>query len=71
MITTSWHRFLHQVQLVAGEQHRRAPRGQAGQQLAHGLQGDRVLAGKRLIEYQQVRLVEQRGDQLNPLLVSC
>jgi hypothetical protein len=71
MISTSWHRFLHQVQLVAGEQHRGPLRGQAGQQLGHGLQGDRVLAGERLVEYQQVRLVDQGGDQLNPLLVSC
>jgi hypothetical protein len=61
---------LDQVQLVAGEQHRRAPRGQAGQQPGHGLHGDRVQARERLVQHQQVRLVHQGGDQLDPLLVA-
>ena len=61
---------LDQVQLVAGEQHRHAPGRHIGKQPAHGIHGDRVQAGKRLIEHQQVRVADQRGDQLNPLLVA-
>ena len=55
---------------MAGEQHRRAICGPAGQQPGHGLHGNRIQAGKRLVQHQQVRFVHQRGDQLNPLLVT-
>jgi hypothetical protein len=60
---------LDQIQLVAGEQHRRAPRRQAGQQLAHDAHGNRAKPGERLIQHQQAGLVHQRRDQLDPLLV--
>ena len=61
---------LDQVELVAGEQHRRAGGGDLGEQLGHGAHGDRIETGERLVEHEQVGLVDERGDQLDALLVA-
>ena len=62
--------ILDQVELVAGEQHRRAGAGDIGEQLGHEAHGDRVETGERLVEHEQVGLVDQGGDQLDALLVA-
>ena len=61
---------LDQVELVAREQHRRARGGELGEQLGHGADRDRIEAGERLVEHEQLRLVDERGDQLDALLVA-
>jgi hypothetical protein len=43
---------LHQIQLVAGEQHGGALVGETLQQLAEGVHAERVEAGERLVEYE-------------------
>ena len=61
---------LDHVELVAGEQHRHAARGLLPQHGHHVVHGDRVEAGERLVEDQRVRLVHQRGRDLDALLVA-
>ena len=70
MITTSWHRswtrssWWLENSTVAPS----AARPDSSSPMA--LHGDRVQAGERLVEHQQVGFVDQRGDQLDPLLVT-
>ena len=61
---------LDQTELVAGEQHRRAGRRDLGEQVGHAGHGEGIEAGERLVEHQQVGLVDQGGDQLDTLLVA-
>ena len=52
---------LDEVELVAGEQHRRARRGDLGQHLGHRAHRERVESRERLVEDEQLaRLVDQR-----------
>ena len=63
-------KVLDQIELMAGEQHRRTLRRQFGQQLGHHTHRDRVEPGERLIEHEQFGLVDQRRDQLDTLLIA-
>ena len=44
--------------------------GDLGEQLGQGGDGERVESGERLVEDEQLWLVDQRGDQLDALLVA-
>ena len=70
MMATALQRFSHQVELVAGEEHRGALGGAFGEHLAHGVHADRVEPGERLVQDEQIRIVDQRGRQLHALLVA-
>ena len=61
---------LDQIELVAREQHGRAVGGDLGEQVGHGGDGERVETRERFVEDEQLGLVDQRGDQLHPLLVA-
>ena len=61
--------FLDEVELMTGEQHGRARGRDLGEQFGHVLDRDRVESGERFVEYEQLRVVDERGDQLHPLLV--
>ena len=61
---------LHQVELMTGEQHALARPGLAGEHLAHRVDAGRVKAGERLVEDEQVRVVHERGGELDALLVA-
>ena len=62
--------MLDQIQLMAGEQHRRARLAQLVQQRGQHIHRDRVQPGERLIQDQQVRVMYQRDRELDPLLVA-
>ena len=61
---------LDEVELMAGEDDGNAGVAALAQHLAHHVDGDRVESGERLVEHQQLRLVQQRGGQLHALLVA-
>ena len=61
---------LDEVELVAGEQDADAGRGPFLDDLGHRRDADRVQAGERLVHDQQLRLVDERGRELDPLLVA-
>ena len=61
---------LHEVELVAGEHHRHALVGLLPQHAAHHVDRDRVEAGERLVEHQDLRVVDECGGELHPLLVA-
>ena len=61
---------LDEVELVRREQHRRPAPGLGDEHLGQRVDGDRVEPGERLVEHQDVGLVDQRADQLHPLLVA-
>ena len=61
---------LDEIELVRREEHRRAPPGLADEDLGEGVDGHRVEAGERLVEHEDVGLVDQRADQLDALLVA-
>ena len=61
---------LHELQLVAGEHDRHAPRRPfAIQHLDQDVGADRVEARERLVEHEEVGLVHEGGGELHPLLV--
>jgi hypothetical protein len=62
--------MLDKVQLVAGEQHRGAVAGMLAQDGAQVVDPDGVKARERLVEDQQLRIVDERASELNPLLVA-
>ena len=49
---------LDELELVAREEHRRAASRLAAKHLGKRVDGDRVKAGKRLVEDEQLRLVQ-------------
>jgi hypothetical protein len=61
---------LHQVELVAGEQHGDARRRALGQDLAHVIHAARVETGERLVKHEQLGIVDQRHGKLGALLVT-
>ena len=61
---------LDQVELMAGKQHRHPGRHPFGEHLRKGVDGDRVEAREGLVEDQQLRVVDEGGGQLDPLLVA-
>ena len=70
MMTTSSHRsstrsswWLENSTVAPGGRHLR-------EQFGHGAHGDGIEPGERLVEHEQVGLVDQRGDQLHALLVA-
>ncbi len=61
---------LDQVELVAGEDDGHALAGLLEQRLGEGVDADRVQPGERLVEDQHLGPADQRGGQLDPLLVA-
>lgn len=61
---------LDQVELMAGEQHWYTAVALLSKHLAHDVDGQRIEAGERFIQHEDVRVVHQRGGQLYPLLVA-
>ncbi len=61
---------LDQVELVAGEDDADPGRGPLADDLGHRRDADRVEARERLVEDQQLRVVDQRGRELDALLVA-
>ena len=61
---------LDEVELVAGEQDGYAAGGLLAQQVHHRVDRGRVEPGEGFVEDQRLRLVEQRGDDLDALLVA-
>ncbi len=61
---------LDELELVAREEHRGAVPGSLHEHRGEGVDGHRIEAGEGLVEDQDVRLVHQRGGQLDALLVS-
>lgn len=61
---------LDQRELVAGEHDRDAPCGLGAQDLGHGVDRHGVQTGERLVEDEQVGLVQQCHGQLHTLLVA-
>jgi hypothetical protein len=61
---------LHQVELVAGEHHRAAFPGPLPQALGQACDGHGVQSGERLVEHDHVRVVDECGGQLQPLLLT-
>ncbi len=61
---------LHEVELVAREDHRHSGFGLLDQHVAHDVDGDGVQARERLVEDQHLRIVHQGGRELDPLLVA-
>jgi len=61
---------LHNVELMAGEEHRRPGMRPLGQDLSQARRRHRVEAGEGLVEHDQVGLVHQGHGQLHPLLVA-
>ena len=55
---------------MAGEEHRDAVGGPVGQDLGQRVDPDRVEARERLVEDQDLGVVDQGGGQLHPLLVA-
>ena len=55
---------------MAGEEHRDAGRRAAAQQRGHDVDGDRVEAAERLVEHEQVGVVDERRGDLGALLVA-
>ena len=61
---------LHQLELMAGEEHGGAAGSLAAQHVGERLHRDRVEPRERLVKHEQLRLVHQRRSQLGPLLVA-
>ena len=61
---------LDQLELVAGEQHRGAAGRLAAENVGHGAHGNGIESGERLVEDEQLRLMDERGRELHPLLVA-
>ena len=61
---------LDEVELVRREQHRGAAASFGDEDLRQRVDGDRVEAGERLVEDQDVGLVDEGADQLDALLVA-
>ena len=61
---------LHEIELVAGEHHRHALIGLLPQHAAHHVDRDRVQAGERLVQHEDLRVVDEGGGELHPLLVA-
>ena len=61
---------LDELELVAGEEDCRAASRLAPQHLGERVHGDRVEPGERLVEHEQVRLVQERNGELGALLVA-
>ena len=61
---------LDEIELVAGEEHRHPGSRQLLEQPRHGTHRDGIQPGEGFIEDEQVRLVDQGGDELHPLLVA-
>ena len=70
MITTSWHRSCTRSSWWLENSTVAPCAARPDSSSAMALHGDRIQAGERLVEHQQVRLVHQGGDQLDPLLVA-
>ena len=61
---------LDEVELMAGEQHRRAAERQVADHLRQRLDAERIETGERLVEHQRHRIVHERRGELHPLLVA-
>jgi hypothetical protein len=61
-------KILHEVELVAGEQHGAAVSGPQPQGLGQARHRHRVQAGERLVEHDDLRIVHQGRGQLETLL---
>ena len=61
---------LDEVELVAGEDDRHAPPALLEQRLGEGVDADRVEAGERLVEDEHLGPADQRGGELDALLVA-
>ncbi len=61
---------LDELELVAGEQHGDAGCGQLAEQFGEAVDRDGVEAAERLVEQQQVRVVDQGCRDLGALLVA-
>ena len=55
---------------MAGEHDGHARGGVLGQHAAEHVDADRVQAGERLVEHQQLRVVDERRRELDALLVA-
>ena len=62
--------LLHELELMRGEQHRHTARRLAAQHFGHHVGRDQVKPCERLIENQQVGVIDQRGRELDALLVA-
>ena len=60
-----------EVELVAAEQQARALGHLVEEDLLQDFGGDRVEPGERLVEHQQIGVVDQRQGELHPLLVAA
>ena len=60
---------LHLVELVAAEEHAAPGSGLIDQHLADGVDAGGIQSRQRLVQHQQLGIVDQRGRQLHPLLV--
>ena len=61
---------LHQIQLVGGEDDRHTCPGAVGEHRAHHVHRDGVEAGKRLVQDENVGVVDKRRGELDALLVA-
>jgi hypothetical protein len=61
---------LDEVELVAGEQDRGPAAGALAQHRRQVVGPDRVQAGERLVEHEQLRIMDERGGELDALLVA-
>ena len=62
--------LLDEIQLVAGEENRGAGVGALAQHRREVVDADRIQAGERLVEHEQLRIVDERRGELHPLLVA-
>jgi hypothetical protein len=61
---------LDHVELVTGEQHTASSARSFDEHLTDRVDSPRVEAGERLVEDQQLGVVNERGGELHPLLVA-
>ena len=61
---------LDELELMAGEEDGGAAGRLAAEHLGERVHGDRVEPGERLVEHEQLRLVQQRRRELGALLVA-
>ena len=70
MMATDLADVLDEVELMAREQHPPARPGLLGEDRREVVDADRVEAGEGFVEDEELRVVDQRRGELDPLLVA-
>ena len=70
MIATDSHSVLDELELMRGEQDRHAACRLLTQHTGQQVADDRIEAGERLVEHEELGLMHERRRELHPLLVA-